>query len=262
MNRKSDFLVTDEKRAAFLRDSTWARQRQIELVPQSHAQNLAWTIIYIVTEGLLSGRNIFVTDVCHAVESSKSTVIKAIDRLVRDKMIDRQSDEIDRRRKILTINRTFKPKILSYIDETIARFTLSDILERIEDDTEFSTRQIYNLLSSLRNSPILIMIHAEDGEVLMISKEWERLTGYKHSEIPTIKKWTERAYGKNTKKNTMPEMRKLISNLHKIKSGDFEDSAHVHAKSGKVLTWNFRSAPLGKLADGRSNIITIASDIS
>ena len=262
MVEKSEFLITNEKRAAFLRDSAWARQKQSELVPQSHTQNLAWTIIYVVTEAFLNGQILFVTDVYHAVKSSKSTTIKSIDHLVRDKVLNRQPDKIDKRRKILTINRTFEPKILSYIDETITRFALSDIVENIEVDTEFSTTQIYNLLSSLRNSPILIMFHAEDGEVLMISKEWERLTGYKHSEISTIKKWTEKAYSNNTKENTLPKMRKLISKLHYLKSGDFEDLADVHAKNGKVLTWHFRSAPLGKLADGRSNIISIATNIT
>ena len=262
MVEKLGIPITDEKRVAFLRDSTWARQRQSELVPESHAQNLAWTIIYVVTEALLRGNNIFVTDVCHAVKSSKSTTIKSIDHLVRDKVLNRQPDKIDKRRKILTINRTFEPKILSYIDETITRFALSDIVEKIEADTKFSPLKLKHLLASLKDAQIPIMIHAEDGEVLMVSKEWERLTGYKHSEISTIKKWTEKAYSNNTKENTLPKMRKLISKLHNIKIGDFEDLADVHAKNGKVLTWHFRSAPLGKLADGRSNIISIATNIT
>ena len=204
-------------------------------------------------------RAVFVTDVCHAVKSSKSTTIKAIDRLVRDKVLDRRNDKIDKRRKILTISRTFKPKLLSYIDEIIACFMLGDIIEKIGDDRTFSPSQAGHLLSSLRDAQIPIMIHAEDGEILLISKEWERLTGYKHNDIPTIEKWTEKAFAKN---NTVSQVRKLISDLYKIKDENFDGTADVYTKGGEVLTWSFRSAPLGRLSDGRANIISIASDIT
>ena len=262
MVKNIEFQITDEKRISYLRDSTYARGRQNSLVPQGQTQNLVWTIIYILAEAHLCQRITFVSDVCCSVKSSRTTTLKAINRMVQNKVLKRQNDKTDKRRKILTISPSFRPKLFSYLDETISRFMISDVIKKIEEETKFSASQTEYLLSSLKEAPIPLMIHAEDGEVLMISKEWERLTGYKHRDIPTIKKWTEKAYGKNTKNNTVPEMRKLISTLHGIKSGDFEDSAHVHTKNGKVMIWNFRSAPLGKLADGRSNIISIATTVT
>jgi GAF domain-containing protein len=44
-------------------------------------------------------------------------------------------------------------------------------------------------------APLPIMIHAEDGEVILISDAWTEITGYSHAEIPSIADWTERACG-------------------------------------------------------------------
>ena len=45
-------------------------------------------------------------------------------------------------------------------------------------------------------APNPIMVYNEEGEVLIVNKIWEKLSGYKHEEINTIEKWTEKAYGK------------------------------------------------------------------
>lgn len=254
-----DFEITNETRAAYLRASTYARSKQNEIAHQGQTQNLVWTIIYIVAEAFWSDRTVFVTDVCHGITSPKSSTIKAINRLVRDKVLDRKRDKTDRRRKTLTLSKTFTPKLRSYIDEVISRFMLGNIILQIGDNTKFSPREAESLLVSLRKAKVPIMIHAEDGEILMISEEWERLTGYKHSDIPNIKKWTEKAYGKS---GTVREVRNLISTLYKIEGEHFDGAGPVYTKSGKAMEWEFRSAPLGKLQDGRSNIITIARDIT
>ena len=39
------------------------------------------------------------------------------------------------------------------------------------------------------NSPFPIMIHAEDGAILMISDAWTEITGYSHADIPTTNAW-------------------------------------------------------------------------
>lgn len=40
-----------------------------------------------------------------------------------------------------------------------------------------------------------IMLHAEGGEIIMLSDSWTDLSGYSLEEIPTTKDWVEKAYG-------------------------------------------------------------------
>ncbi len=70
----------------------------------------------------------------------------------------------------------------------------TDITERKRAE-EALRRSEERLQRAVLDAPNPIMIHAEDGEVLMINQEWTSLTGYTHAEIPTISVWTELAYG-------------------------------------------------------------------
>lgn len=191
--------------------------------------------------------------------ASKSSAIKAIDRLVRDGLIVRTKDKFDKRRKILSLGKTFKPRFLAHLDEFVLNIIIDDLVEKAEVSTIWSAKTIKHLLLSLRDSPIPLMIHSEDGEILLISKTWERLTGYSHDEIPTIKIWTEKAYAHS---DTVSEARDMILGLYKIEDAHFDGTTVVYTKSGKSRLWKFRSAPLGRHADGRANIITFASDVT
>src|SRR5262249_55742810 len=44
-------------------------------------------------------------------------------------------------------------------------------------------------------APFPILIHAEGGEILQVSRTWTELTGYTQQELRTISDWTRRAYG-------------------------------------------------------------------
>ena len=48
---------------------------------------------------------------------------------------------------------------------------------------------------AVTDAPVSIMIHADDGEVVRINDLWTELTGYAHSDMPTISEWTSKAYG-------------------------------------------------------------------
>ena len=52
-----------------------------------------------------------------------------------------------------------------------------------------------NFRRSIRNAPIPVIMQAEDGEVLEISKTWTELTGYKREEMKTAPDWLSRAFG-------------------------------------------------------------------
>ena len=108
----------------------------------------------------------------------------------------------------------------------------------------------------IQEAPNPIMLHNEDGKVLMVNKVWKELTGYEYKDIDTIEKWTYLAYGEK-----MPVIKEYIDNLynlsHKVDEGQYD----IITKDGNIINWQFGSAPLG-LIDGRRTVISSAMDIT
>ncbi|MEQ9669188.1 PAS domain S-box protein [Coleofasciculus sp. G2-EDA-02] len=107
------------------------------------------------------------------------------------------------------------------------------------------------------NAPYPLVIHAEDGEILQINQTWTELTGYTHSEIPTVADWMEKAY-RERRQVVLEQIDRLYELNEKIHEGEFA----IATKQGSQRIWDFSSAPLGKIADGRRTVISIATDIS
>ena len=106
-------------------------------------------------------------------------------------------------------------------------------------------------------APFPVMIHAEDGEVLAISQGWTGLSGYTHADIPTIDDWTEHAYG--FRKQTL---REYIEALYGLNARKDEGEFTITCKDQTTRIWEFSSAPLGQLLDGRRAVISMAKDIT
>ncbi len=113
------------------------------------------------------------------------------------------------------------------------------------------------LQRAIDNAPFPIMIHAEDGEVLQLSKAWCKLSGYRPDEIPTVKYWVRLACSEN-----IDVILKHIDRLYHAKSPQENGEVRITAKDGRQLIWDFSSAPLGKLLDNRQLVITMAMDIT
>lgn len=110
---------------------------------------------------------------------------------------------------------------------------------------------------SIENAPIPIMIHAEDGTVLHISKTWTRLTNYDKEDIPTIYDWIEKAYGQKKE-----EVQGFISALYALKETLHDGEFKVTTKDGRMLLWDFHSMHIGDLPDGRAIVMSTATDIT
>jgi len=107
------------------------------------------------------------------------------------------------------------------------------------------------------DAPFPIMIHAEDGEVVQINKVWTELSGYPADQIPTMADWTERAYGERQ------ELVKAgIDRLYGLDARVAEGEYVLKTSAGDERTWEFSSAPLGQLPDGRRMVISMAMDIT
>ena len=107
------------------------------------------------------------------------------------------------------------------------------------------------------HAPIPIMIHAEDGEIFQINQVWTDITGYTQSDIPTIPDWTQRAYGERHE-----AMKAYIDQLYEGNTSFDDGEFVVTTRHGEMRIWDFCSAPLGQLPDGKRLAISMARDIT
>ncbi|MGG6265505.1 sensor histidine kinase [Leptolyngbya sp. AN03gr2] len=113
------------------------------------------------------------------------------------------------------------------------------------------------LQRTVRDEPIPVMLHAEDGEVIQISHAWTEITGYLREEIPTISDWVEKAYGRQ-KNSICRRINRLYQLEQRIDEGNFD----IRTQSGEIRVWEFYSLPLGRLPDGRRLVKSSAIDIT
>ena len=106
-------------------------------------------------------------------------------------------------------------------------------------------------------SPFPVMIYAEDGEVLVLSRAWKELSGYDEIDLPTIADWTERAYGVRRE-----PFRSAIDWLYAKGQRQAEGEFTITCKDGTQRLWEFSSTPLGLLPDGRRMVVSMAADLT
>jgi len=135
-------------------------------------------------------------------------------------------------------------------------FSGEDITERKEAEAALLASED-KFRSAVMNSPFPNLIHAEDGEIISVSQRWCEITGYSPDELQTIGDWTELAYGER-KEVVLAE----IDSLYKLNSRKYEGDFSIRSKTGEILEWEFSSAPLGILPDGRRLVISMALDVT
>ena len=110
---------------------------------------------------------------------------------------------------------------------------------------------------ALMQAPFPIMLHAADGEVVIVNNAWSEISGYASEEIQTITDWVERAYPDNPGKT-----REEILRMHEREGSYDEGEFSVRAKDGSERIWHFHSTQLPPLPDGRSLVLSIAADVT
>jgi len=106
-------------------------------------------------------------------------------------------------------------------------------------------------------TPFPMMLHAEDGEVLLVNQAWETRSGYSSEDLPTLTAWTTKAYGSQSR-----DVMREIDALYHSKGQKHEGEYAIHTASGETRIWDFTTAPLGKDARGRRLVISSAVDVT
>lgn len=138
-----------------------------------------------------------------------------------------------------------------------AEIKQNQLLEQLEHDRRSLQVTEERFRLAILNAPLPIILHADNGEILQLNSVWTELSGYKYSEIPTIEDWTEKAYG-----SRQPLVKADIDRLHQLSARVYEGEYTIATASGESRIWDFYSAPLGTLSDGRSLVISTAIDIT
>ncbi|MFB2918753.1 PAS domain S-box protein [Aerosakkonema funiforme] len=134
--------------------------------------------------------------------------------------------------------------------------TSTDITDRKQAQLELQSSE-ERFRRAILEAPLPIIIHAEDGEILQINRTWTELTGYTHSDIPTIADWLEKAYGSRKE-----SVKADIDVLYKLNKPIVEGEYTIATRSGETRIWEFHSAHLGTLYDGRNLVISTGIDIT
>jgi PAS domain S-box-containing protein len=110
---------------------------------------------------------------------------------------------------------------------------------------------------AVENSPIPVMIHDEDGKVLMLSKGWTDHSGYTIADIPTVADWTREAYGARAGAEQDSIVR-MFSISETRNNGEWP----ITTKSGDIRIWEFHTTPLGRVSEGRRVLQSLAVDVT
>jgi PAS domain S-box-containing protein len=109
---------------------------------------------------------------------------------------------------------------------------------------------------SIKNAPIPVIMQAEDGEVIEVSKTWTELTGYAREEMKTVN-WLSRAFGQGADA-VREHVRGLFAGESSIEPTEFE----IETQGGEWRCWVFSAWPVGTLFDGRRYIVGTALDVT
>jgi len=140
--------------------------------------------------------------------------------------------------------------------DAMARSLSEDIAARKQTEMSLLESEA-QLQGAVLNSPFPIMLHAEDGEIILLSHSWEEITGYSHEDIPNVFEWTRRAYG-NDFESVEKNIKQLFELTHRVDVGE----NRITTKNGNIRIWDFSSAPIGCLPDGRRLVISMAKDVT
>jgi PAS domain S-box-containing protein len=110
---------------------------------------------------------------------------------------------------------------------------------------------------AIEEAPIPVMMYAETGELLALSRTVTQITGYAPEEIATLEAWLERAYGERA-----PQARAFVTRYF-ARGASFPGTEFVvRTTRGEARIWQFTAGSPDRLTDGRRYVVAFAMDIT
>ena len=156
-----------------------------------------------------------------------------------------------------SVNRIFELYVENERSLTKTNLELRQEIEARQSTEKLLSQSEERFRAAVLNSPYPMMLHADDGEVVLINHAWENISGYSQQEITTIEDWTSKAYRKHA-----DQVAESISTLYEIDQVKEEGQFDIYTRKGEIRNWYFSSAPLPNLPDGRRLVLSIAMDIT
>lgn len=113
------------------------------------------------------------------------------------------------------------------------------------------------LRAAVESAPYPLMVHADDGAVIHLSRTWTELTGYRAQDITTVSAWVDRAYDA-----TGESVREAQPVSRGPANGGDTWEREVRTRDGGRRLWSFHAANLGRMRDGRRLRLVAAVDVT
>jgi diguanylate cyclase (GGDEF)-like protein/PAS domain S-box-containing protein len=121
--------------------------------------------------------------------------------------------------------------------------------EKALQDSEFRFRR------ALTQAPVPVILHSDDGKVLIMNKTCTDLTGFTIEELPTIEDWSREIF-----KMDDAAAKQMAEKVYAGKEKKYNGCLAVNTSKGKTLVWDFYSAFLGNLPNGKRLFISVGID--
>jgi two-component system CheB/CheR fusion protein len=134
----------------------------------------------------------------------------------------------------------------------------------LRDETE--SRQIEEALReseeqfrrAIEEAPIPIIMHAEDGEILQLSRSWTALTGYTAADAEVVRRWMTEAYGDGG-----DGIEDVVRRQFGERGGEpVRRELRITTRSGAMRHWSISASSPGALRDGRRFVVAMAEDVT
>jgi len=110
-------------------------------------------------------------------------------------------------------------------------------------------------------APYPLMLYAQDGQVLQLSRAWSDLSGYRAEELTTTGEWTSLAY-EDPRESEAVSRHDLETQDDVVGMPRDLGERQVRTRSGERRVWSFQAVSLGALPDGRKLRLIAAVDVT
>ncbi len=135
-----------------------------------------------------------------------------------------------------------------------------DLMQQINarEEAESQLRLSENRFkSALMESPYPTMLHAQNGEILLVNTAWANDSGYSPDKLPIYADWLDHMFREDS--HRVIEIIDQLLAGEDIKSDGFFE---IYKENGETLKWYLRWTMLPALSDGRILFLTVATDFT